>query len=404
MRADHGIDSLEMHMTLPTTVPDRRIDLDWLRIAAFGLLIFYHVGMFYVTWGFHVKSSHAGPAAEPLMLLLNPWRLTLLFVISGCATRFMLDKMNSAAFLRSRTTRLVVPLLFGMFVVVPPQTYFEIVEKLGYSGSFGDFYASYASASGGWGMITPTWNHLWFVAYLFIYTLLIVVLGPLLKRLPAWIIAPLAKGVPLILIPLLFLLVIRVLLEPIFEETHALVDDWYAHALYFPAFVFGYAIAKHEAFFESCQRMRWPALVMSLAAWALLTAHRSGAFSWGEESSLPIALTGATLRELQAWSMILALFGFARRHLRRDNALRRYLTDAIFPFYIVHQTTIVVAGHYLDQIGLPVWIEAFVLIASTIASCWLVYEVVRRISALRPLFGLKLKGRARTGGPALAAN
>ncbi len=55
--------------------------------------------------------------------------------------------------------------------------------------------------------------------------------------------------------------------------------------------------------------------------------------------------------------MILALFGFARKHLRRDNAARRYLTDAIFPFYIIHQTTIVVAGHYLNQVGLPVWIE-----------------------------------------------
>ncbi len=122
-------------MTLPTHVPDRRFDLDWLRIAAFGLLIFYHVGMFYVTWGFHVKSSHASRAVEPLMLLLNPWRLTLLFVISGCATRFMLDKMKPGAFLASRTARLLVPLVFGMFVIVPPQTYFEIVEKLGYSGS-----------------------------------------------------------------------------------------------------------------------------------------------------------------------------------------------------------------------------------------------------------------------------
>lgn len=96
-------------MTLPNAIPDRRYDLDWLRIAAFGLLIFYHVGMFYVTWGFHVKSSHASPAAEPFMLLVNPWRLTLLFIISGSATRFMLDKMKPGAFAASRTLRLLVP-------------------------------------------------------------------------------------------------------------------------------------------------------------------------------------------------------------------------------------------------------------------------------------------------------
>ena len=70
-------------MTLALSVPERRIDLDWLRIAAFGLLIFYHVGMFYVTWDWHVKSSHASQIIEPLMRLSNPWRLTLLFIISG---------------------------------------------------------------------------------------------------------------------------------------------------------------------------------------------------------------------------------------------------------------------------------------------------------------------------------
>lgn len=383
-------------MTLPTHVPDRRFDLDWLRIAAFGLLIFYHVGMFYVSWGFHVKSSHASRAVEPLMLLLNPWRLTLLFVISGCATRFMLDKMKPGAFLASRTARLLVPLAFGMFVIVPPQTYLEIVEKLGYSGSLSDFYGKYATASGGWSMITPTWNHLWFVAYLFIYTLLIVAVGPLLKRLPARIMAPLAKGLPVILIPFVCLLLSRAVLEPIFDETHALFDDWYAHAVYVPAFLFGYAIAKHEPFFASCERLRWPMLLIALTAWSILVLDRYLGVPVGEALGPVRPIAGPFLRELQAWTMILALFGFARRHLRHDNAARRYLTDAIFPFYIIHQTAIVVAGYYLDQLQLPVWIEAPTLIAITIASCWLGYEIVRRIGVFRPLFGLKRSTPIRT--------
>ena len=381
-------------MTLPNAIPDRRVDLDWLRIAAFGLLIFYHVGMFYVTWGFHVKSSHASSLVEPLMLLSNPWRLTLLFVISGCATRFMLDKMEAGAFLGSRTVRLLVPLVFCMFVIVPPQTYFEIVEKLGFTGSYGAFYGKYATASGGWGIITPTWNHLWFVAYLFVYTLLIVGIGPLLKRLPKRLMAPLASGGAVVVLPVLFLAAIRISLEPQFGETHALFDDWYAHALYFPAFLFGYAVAKHEAFFETCQRIRWPMLVIALAAWLTLQVGRAAMGTFTQSDEAMIALVGTSLRELQAWTMILALFGFARKHLRRDNATRRYLTDAIFPFYIIHQTTIVVAGHYLNQLGWPVWIEAPVLIALTVASCWLGYEIVRRVGFLRPLFGLKLEARS----------
>ncbi len=375
-------------MILPNAVPDRRHDLDWLRIAAFGLLIFYHVGMFYVTWGFHVKSSHASTAPEPFMLLLNPWRLTLLFVISGCATRFMLDKMRTGAFLGSRSSRLLVPLIFGMFVIVPPQTYFELVERLGYTGSFGEFYGKYATASGGWPLAAPTWNHLWFVVYLFAYTLLIAGVGPLLKRIPARFMAPLARGLPIILIPFLFLTLTRLTLEPIFDETHALVDDWYAHAVYFPAFLFGYAIAKHEPFFAFCERIHWLMLAIALASWATLVAVRYGGL-FANELAGSLHIVGPTVRELQAWTMILALFGFARKHLRHDNAARRYLTDAIFPFYIIHQTTIVVVGHYLNKVGLPVGIEAILLIAATAASCWLGYEIVRRVPILRPLFGLK---------------
>lgn len=391
-------------MTLPNAIPDRRYDLDWLRIAAFGLLIFYHVGMFYVTWGFHVKSSHAGPAAEPFMLLLNPWRLTLLFIISGCATRFMMDKMKAGSFAASRTLRLLVPIVFCVFVIVPPQTYFEIVEKLGYSGSVGEFYQKYITSSGGWGIITPTYNHLWFVVYLFVYTLLIMAVGPLLKRLPAGMFRWMTKGLPVILIPFLFLVLIRATLEPMFEETHALVDDWYAHALYFPAFLFGYAIAKHEPFFETCLKLRWPMLVIALACWGVLQAARLSGTSLGLPPGPATELLGVALREMQAWAMILALFGFARKHLRHDNATRRYLTDAIFPFYIIHQTTIVVAGHYLNQADLPVGVEAPLLIAITAASCWIGYEIVRRISILRPLFGLKWESsradRSHTPQPA----
>ncbi len=76
--------------------------------------------------------------------------------------------------------------------------------------------------------------------------------------------------------------------------------------------------------------------------------------------------------------------------------MRRYLTDAIFPYYIIHQTTIVVGGHYLTGLGLPVWAEAPLMIAMTVASCAAGYEIVRRVGFLRPLFGLKPEKRNAT--------
>src|SRR5262249_14928153 len=139
----HFAEQAMMQQTIsqPSDVaPMRRVDLDWVRIGAFGLLILYHPGMFFVPWVWHIKSTQPIAALEPLMLALNPWRLALLFLVSGVATRFMLRKAATGALLRSRSSRLMIPLIFGMLVVVPPQAYIQIVEAFGYKGGFVDFY------------------------------------------------------------------------------------------------------------------------------------------------------------------------------------------------------------------------------------------------------------------------
>jgi glucan biosynthesis protein C len=166
---------------------ERRYDLDWLRIGAFALLILYHIGMFYVSWPWHVKSSQTGPevyqVVQPLMLLTNPWRLALLFLIAGCATRFMADKMPRGRMAKLRSWRLLLPIVFGMLVIVPPQTYYEVVTQMNFDQGWLAFYAKYIGFHDGWRsngapLIVPTWNHLWFVVYLWVYTMLVLALRP----------------------------------------------------------------------------------------------------------------------------------------------------------------------------------------------------------------------------------
>lgn len=386
---------------------DRRYDLDWLRIGAFGLLILYHVGMFYVTWDWHVKSSRASEAIEPLMLLTNPWRLTLLFLVSGAATRFMADKMGPGALTWSRMGRLWPPLLLAVFVIVPPQSYYEIVEALGalpadviaaqYAGALDNFYVKYVTASGNWCdadgcLTTPTYNHMWFVAYLILYTLALIPLLPLLRRLPkalGWLIS----GPGLILAPWLFMFALRATLFPIFGESHDFRTDWYLHPLYFAVFLFGFAIAKHQPFFERCMAWRWPALAIALACWAGIVAFYA-AHPEGVQPADWQRLIMRGVREMQAWCAILAAIGFAHRHLRgADGPARRMLTQAIFPFYLIHQTIIVVAGFHLDDLQLPLWIEAPLLIGATALGCWLLYDLGRRLPLLRVWIGLPSKNK-----------
>ncbi|OQW60640.1 MAG: hypothetical protein A4S17_10165 [Proteobacteria bacterium HN_bin10] len=388
---------------------DRRYDLDWLRIIAFGLLILYHCGMFYVTWDWHVKSSRASDAIEPLMMLTSPWRLTLLFLISGAATRFMADKMSAWKLTGSRMGRLWPPLLLAVFVIVPPQSYYEIVEAIQalppaqaaqYPLALDNFYVKYATASGNWCdadgcLTTPTYNHAWFVAYLILYTLALVALLPLLRRIPKAA-GVLIAGPFFIITPWLVMAGLRITLLPIFGESHDFREDWYLHALYFGVFLFGFAIAKHQPFFDRCTQLRWTALAIALISWAALIVY----FNLHPEGVDPPDWLRAIMRgvrELDAWCAIVAAIGFAHRHLKgADGPMRRMLTQAIFPFYLIHQTIIVVAGHHLDELRLPLWLEAPLLIATTALGCWLFFDLGRRVPWLRVWIGLPSKPARET--------
>lgn len=167
-------------------VPGQRLYfLDWLRIGAFGLLVLYHVGMYYVPWPFHVKSPHLVAGLEPWMRLTEPWRMSLIFLVSGAATAHLLRDGASGRWLLLRTRFLLLPLLTGVVLIVPPQTYFEVVQKFGYHDGFLAFLGRYFSVLSnsrefceGAGvearcLVMPTWNHLWFLPYLWCYTVVL---------------------------------------------------------------------------------------------------------------------------------------------------------------------------------------------------------------------------------------
>lgn len=393
---------MEMTMTSPAlstppTSNQRLPFLDWVRVGAFGLLILYHVGMFYVTWDWHVKSRHAGPALEPLMLLSNPWRLSLLFMVSGIATRFMADRMRPGALLRSRLARLGLPLLFVMAVLVVPQPYYEVVEKINYADGFLAFYGRYLTFYQGFCrdgdcLTLPTWNHMWFVAYLLAYTVLLTLAlalggGRMLARLGAagWTKTPwlLAVG------PMAVLVLLRLFLIGSFPVTHNLVWDWYNHAVSFGIFILGYVVARNSDLFERMASLRWHMLGLGLAAWAFYAWY--GWTYWQDGSPDPayaLRMASRVAYGVEQWAMIVAVLGFARQYLNQSSALLRYLSRGVFPFYIIHQTLIVVIGHNLTPFNLPVVPESLLIITLTVAGCFATYELARRIGRLGVLLGV----------------
>jgi peptidoglycan/LPS O-acetylase OafA/YrhL len=377
----------------------RRYDLDWVRIGAFMLLIFYHVGMYYVTWDFHVKSDHASSTIEPLMMLTSPWRLSLLFLVSGVATAYLLAR-GSGNFM-------LVPLVFGMAVIVPPQSYLEVVEKVGYGGSFAQFYRLYITGYHGFCredcLIMPTWNHLWFVAYLWVYTLVLFILVWLAPRIIPWLKEQAERrlaGLGVLLWPIALLAAARIGLVARFPANHALVGDWYNHASYFPVFLLGFALAGTRAPWEALQRFRWHSLGAAILGWSSLCTYFG---IYAADTAVPPEALRWLMRGVfgaQQWLAIAAVLGFAHRHLMRDNAARRYLTAAIFPVYILHQTVIIVLAHALKPANMAPPVEGLLLIMTTAAACFLAYELIRRIRILQPLFGVGREDHVQNGAQA----
>lgn len=379
------------------TSPSRRYDLDALRVGAFLLLILYHLGMFYVPWDWHVKSAHITPGLELWMGLLNPWRLTLLFVISGAATRFMAARLSSAELAGQRSQRLLIPLVFGMLVVVAPQSWAEVVEKNGYAGGFLDFWPRYLAFDSSFGIILPTYNHLWFVAYLWLYTMLAAAARPLWPAMDR-IAARVLRGPGLLVVPALLSGLYLATAGRAWGETHVVWADGYAHLQYGTAFLVGLMVAHNDEAWDFLARRRLAILASVGVILALGLAFRA-------DEDLPgwPGFGFAFVREAYAWTVICALFGYARRYIRSGSPTLTWLTEAVFPFYIVHQTAIVLTGHLLKPLALPAPAEAGIILAVTAASCLAAYGLARAVPILRLPLGLKPASRRVRRAPAVAA-
>jgi surface polysaccharide O-acyltransferase-like enzyme len=368
----------------------RRADLDWIRVGAFGLLILYHVALVYAPWDWHVHSRHYLEWLRDGALVTNPWRLTLLFLVSGAALRLMSRRLTPGSVLKARIERLAPPFLFGVLVLVPPQAWIEAMAKGSWHQGLGAWWLNQFSPAN---LETLPLNHLWFVLYIAVYSLAAIALlaQPVslarLEKALAWAIS----GWRLLVVPIAYLGLTRQYLFWHWGLTNHLTSDWYNHAISLAAFLAGFALVGQEGFWRNLERQRWVSLSLALTALPLLMALEAhpGGMAFG-------GAVKAGMFAVDQWATIAAILGFGSRHLRRaDSPTLRYLNQAIFPCYLIHQTLLVAAGYLLLPVGLPLWAEAAVLALITLGGSLAVYEAVRRIDWIRPLWGLK---RIKAGG------
>lgn len=390
------------NQNLENSSEERRYDLDWLRVIAFGVLIFYHIGMYYVAdWQWHIKSDETSELLQDIMIFTNPWRMALLFFISGIAFAAVSKKFDSRFKLAwLRTKRLFIPLLFGMFVLVAPQVYIEFLDRGLIEKGFTDFWLHYINPNTNLLMEKQsiigllTWNHLWFLPYLWLYSLLILCFTAPLKRL--------AKSKCLAKIPLLgFTLFLMTLLigvwlqlRNLYPTSHDLISDWYNHGKYLLAFTAGYLVFWQKSWWQQAIKARYWLLIIALACYAFIIADRHGAFpelAAAFQQSVLIKIFYGVIFSANIWCSIFAVLGLTGHFLNKPSKTLRYANEAVLPWYLLHQSVIVVLAWWIDSIGLPVAVEVTLLIVLTVLVCLLGAEVLKRVTVLSYLSGLNRK-------------
>ena len=373
-------------------LPDRRYDLDWLRILAFGLLILYHSGMLYVAdWGYHVKSQYQSESLQTVMLLVNPWRMPILWMISGIAIRFILAKVSIGRFIVQRSYRLLLPLLFGILVIVPPQLYYEMTQNGDLQMSYWQFYSHFFEldnpifkdySPGIWHHIDV--NHLWYLRELWTFSLYLILLLPILNssyssRFIGWLAS--LNGFILITIVMAPVLVIQLSIDDTREP------------LGFLFLVYGYMLGWQPTMWKRLNDNRNRLLIFSLICYGFLALFYN--LVWlkaDDETNQFLLLSVMVIYSLDLMIWILTALAWSFGLLNRPSPRLNYYSEAVYPYYILHQTVIIVLGFEITQFQLGPVFEPLTIVFATFIICGFSFEVIRRVDLLRPLFGLKIEG------------
>ncbi|TYA65991.1 acyltransferase family protein [Seonamhaeicola marinus] len=370
---------------------NRQYYIDWLRIILIFSVFLYHIGMYFNSWGWHVKSNETVTWLNKLMWFLHLWRMPLLFLVSGVGTYYALGHRTVKTYLKERFTRLLLPFVIGVFTLVPVQVYLEKIDS--YS-SLGHFYLS--MFNGVYPEGNFSWHHLWFILYLFLISLLI---SPFLNYLRSnefvaiknRFIKVLSKPMGLNII-LIFLVLSRAILGEYFpEETHALYDDWAYFVYYILFFLSGFMFFTDSTIIKALTQQRR----LYLAETILATVFLFSISTWFRDEALKDFLYGLT-GIIIGWSCSITAVGYSKRYLNSDNTWRSIFNEGIYPFYLLHQPVILLFGYLIKTVNMPVIIKMIVLVVLSFTAITLLYwYIIRPINFIRVAFGMKRKTKKR---------
>jgi glucan biosynthesis protein C len=368
-----------------TTSKNRHYDIDWLRALGMGGIFLFHNARFFNDEDWHVKNNQLDFGMSVFVGILNQFIMPLFFVLSAYAIYYALLHRSNQAFLRERVTRLLVPLVFGILVLIPPQVYIERVTHGDFEGSLIQFLPEYFQGWYGFGG-NFAWMglHLWYLLMLFLFSWLALpifqrLIQPNSVRLADLFTKPFA--IYLLFIPIS----LTELLVNLSPDTVGRRDfGGWSPLSYLVIFILGYMIATDARYRPVIARLRFISLTFGLLATVT-------GYLLAEEMGMSVfAPAFSVLRGFNTWSWLLAFIGLAVQYLDFTNGFLKYANEAVLPFYILHQTVIVIIGYVIRDWDLAVFPKFLFLVVLSFAVIMALYEgVVKRFSVTRYLFGMK---------------
>lgn len=341
--------------------------------------------------------------------VIHLFRMTLFFVLAGFFARLALERLGSAAFMRDRFKRIVLPLLTFWPIVMT-----GIVLALVWGAMLANGGEMPKESPPG-----PTFmpddfplTHLWFLYVLTLFYIAAMVLrgvarlldrngavSRLLDRVSSLALGPLA---PLLLaVPVAIALFHHAGWIPWFgipTPDSSLYPNLAALTGYGIAFAAGWWLQRRRDLLDGVQR-RWPvSLVLALVATI------AGLVSLGLQPNFTPAsgrfedLLHALCFGIASWSWSLALLGAGLRFLSGYSAVRRYLADASYWIYIMHVPLVMALQVAFAQLHWPWFVEYPLLVIAALLVLLVSYELLVRHSAVgRMLNGRKLPWRGGAG-------
>lgn len=381
------------------TKKQRQHYIDWLRILAFGLLFLFHSWRPFDHFPWHIKNEGQNFIFDLLTMFTHGWRMFLIFLVSGAGTWFAM-KSRKSAFVKDRVKRLLVPFLFGIALIIPPQRFYEWIMFRDFTGSYIDFMLSYFPQQLGdnMGSSLLLWfghlgTHIWYLPFLFVMTLVVL---PLLNKIQkgrfdfTWLknIMRSNYGVFVLVLPMIL---VRILLKPIYSE----YTDWADFFIYLFPFVYGFLFMSDPEFINIIKKKMYLFLVVGIISsiYFLYTGSQNpeNVQEYLHPSFSLYHIEISIVSMLIAYSWILFFLGFFASKFNFSHSILIPANISILPIYILHQTLIIVIGYYVVDTELHLAIKFGIIAFTAIPAAVLLYKLIQTNNVLRFLFGMKKK-------------